>query len=131
MDLMTKIRRNVRFIEHINELAKRGAAANAGNRKLVADDAKDKYREQLSQRAFVRAFGDKVKSVRYSDRADFVGLMVLGQYQGFWVTKDKEGRKLRIVDVDGMHVHLTKRIIPLRRNDSLSNLQRGLLKWVR
>lgn len=129
--IMQRIERNVRYFQHVHAVAEEGKRKNAANRKLADDLARDKSREIMSERALVRSFGDKVKSVRYSGRADLVGLQVIGTYCGFLITKDASGRKLRVVEVTGLHYHVTKRYIRLRDNESVSNLQRGLLKWVR
>lgn len=89
-------------------------------------------RERMSEREFVRAFGTKVAKVRYSGRADFVGLTVLGRQQGFTITRGEgDARKIRLIDIDGGVVKVTPRYLPVKSNESISNLQRGLLKWVR
>lgn len=90
-------------------------------------------REGMTEREFVRSFGDKAKHVRYSNRTDFVGLVVVGKFQGFIITSDNSGgRKLRMIDVDEKgHRHVTHRYLRLKTHDSASNLQRGLLKYVR
>lgn len=118
----------------VKKLERRGAAhrqaCDNAHRAQVA--AGDENREELSERMFVRLFGDKVAHVRYSGRADFVGLMVYGRHIGFIVTRDaKLRRRLRIITIDEQnHVRLTPRYIVLTKQDSLSNLQRGLLRWV-
>lgn len=88
--------------------------------------------EPMSERDFVRAFGTKVKSVRYSNRQDFVGLMICGANTGFWVVMDKETklRKCRIITIMKGRVVVTNRELKLKADDSMSNLQRGLLRWV-
>jgi hypothetical protein len=64
-------------------------------------DSWDKSREPMSEREFVRKFGSKVQHVRYSNKADFVGLIVYGKWQGFMVVRDDRGnRKIRLIDVD-------------------------------
>lgn len=90
-------------------------------------------RERMTEREFVRSFGDKVKHVRYSNRTDFVGLVVVGKFQGFIITSDDSGvRKVRLVDIDESGKrHVTRRYLRVKSNDSVSNLQRGLLKYVR
>lgn len=102
------------------------------SRKLHADRPDFKTKEAVSERDFVRMFGTKVRKVRYSGRADFVGLMVLGHSIGFLIVKDaKNRRKARLVNVDDNNrVILTNRYIGLRHNDSLTNLWRGLLNYV-
>ena len=88
--------------------------------------------EPISERTFVRAFGDKAKRVRYSNRADFVGLMVMGHNCGFVITKPgAKVRRLRVLGVnrDGS-LKVTARYLDLKSFDSLTNLQRGLLRWV-
>lgn len=130
--IMQRIHRNVRFFQHVGELQRKAMAQNSANKPLPADIVRgQKSRETMSQRAFVRSFGDKVKKVRYSDRADFVGMVLLGKQIGFMVVEIDGVRKLRLIDVDGVKIHITNRFLPLKDSDSLSNLQRGLLKWVR
>lgn len=118
----------------IAKLMKRGAG-NAHNNEQAqrTDNKKDPSRETMSERMFVRAFGTKAKRVRYSNRADFVGLMIMGTDIGFMVVKDVDGRrKLRVLErnpVDDKLI-LTNRYRVLKSQDSLTNLQRGLLNWV-
>jgi hypothetical protein len=117
-------------------IAERGAIArrtNVSNRAQVSAVSTQTNRERMSEREFVRMFGDKVKKVRLSNRADYVGLTVLGKFQGFTITSDNSGvRKLRLIDIDEEgRSHVTARFLRIKAHDSISNLQRGLLKWVR
>ncbi len=87
--------------------------------------------EPESQRDFVRKFGDKVKNVRYTHRADYVGLTVLGKNTGFIITiNDKQERKLRLINVVDGKMKITNRYLRLKDAQSCCNLQRGLLAWV-
>ena len=87
--------------------------------------------EPSTERDFVRRFGAKVASLRLSGRKDFVGLMVLGKCKGFWVTADTKGnRYLRKLGISNGHINVTSTVIKLRNEDSVTNLQPGLLKWV-
>jgi hypothetical protein len=118
------------------EISERGAVAkrtNVANRAQVSAVSSQVNRERMSEREFVRMFGDKIKKVRYSHRADYVGLIVLGRFQGFIITSDYSGeRKLRLIDVDEQgKSRVTRRFLRVKQHDSISNLQRGLLKWVR
>lgn len=114
------------------QIGKEQAKNNSSLRAFHADHVKGVKREELSERAFVRSFGDKVKKVRYSGRSDFVGLLMVGRFQGIFVTADPSGeRKVRLVDVDDGKIHVTKRYLRVQSHDSISNLQRGLLKYVR
>ena len=89
-------------------------------------------RERMTEREFVRSFGDKVKHVRLSNRADYVGLLLLGKFQGFLITSDDSGeRKVRLVDIEDGKWHVTRRALRVKSHDSISNLQRGLLRYVR
>lgn len=133
-DIKARFRATADTLAQLESVRKRGVADNVANRPHAAIVKRGSNREEMSQRAFVRAFGDKVKRYRLSARADFIGLMVLGFNQGIMVTGEADGshRKLRIVDVlDSGHISVTKRYITLRDNESVSNLQRGLLRWVR
>lgn len=89
--------------------------------------------EALSEEQFVRSFGTKVKKVRLSKRLDMVGLLVVGRFNGIWVTRGDDGkRRVRAVDVDADgKIHVLNRVLVLNNKDSLSNLQRGLLNWVK
>lgn len=132
MPTLTEIKLSA--LAEIKKLTTRGIKNSHANVNAHRTDYKeDKSRETLSEREFVRKFGSKVKRVRYSNRADFVGLMVLGDSIGFLVVRDKSGqRKLRIIERSEVDhaVTLTNRYRPLKTEDSLSNLQRGLLAWV-
>ena len=87
--------------------------------------------ERLNERDFVRKFGSKVKQVRYSGRIDFVGLIVCVANTGFWITKTDDGlRKCRLMDIIDGKIRVTPRYLPLKNNESMSNLWRGLLRYV-
>ena len=118
----------------IAKLMRRGAG-NVHNNEQAGrtDNKKDPSRETMSERMFVRAFGSKAKRVRYSNRADFVGLMIMGTNIGFIVMREKNGkRKLRVLERDPVSDRLiiTNQYRELKSEDSLTNLQRGLLNWV-
>jgi len=88
--------------------------------------------EAVSERDFVRKFGTKVASVRYSGRADMVGLIVAGRESGIWITRDKNGQRwCRCIDVKNGQMHVTERKLMLRDRDSLTFLWRGLLNWIK
>lgn len=89
-----------------------------------------KHAEPLNEREFVREFGSKVKHVRYSGRADFVGLMVRGDRLGFMVVQAKAGRRIRFLMKEDGRWHVTKRYINVNHDDSVSAMQRGLLRNV-
>ena len=135
--LADRIDHLVRDAKSFVTLVERGEEAKKTNTSLhaqVSVVSSQKNRERLSERQFVRGFGDKVKKVRYGNRADFVGLLVLGKFQGFIVTSDQRAgvRRVRHMDIDQQgHSHITRRFLELKDHESLSNLQRGLLKWVR
>lgn len=97
-----------------------------------ADRPDFKVREDISERQFVRMFGTKVRKVRYSNRPDFVGLMILGDNIGFLIVKNEKGhRKARLINIEtDNRLTLTHRYIGLRHNDSLTHLWRGLLNYV-
>lgn len=87
--------------------------------------------EPITEVLFVRRFGAKVANVRFSRRSDFVGLLVLGKHSGFCVTADSNNVRVLnkcTVSLDGVKVTSTS--IVLRSDDSVTNLQPGLLKWV-
>lgn len=125
----------LRDLQETRKVIERGEEAKRSNSSLKAHhaDRVQSGRESMSEREFVRSFGDKVKKVRWSQRADFVGLTILGRFQGITITlDDKSGeRKVRLVDVDNGMTHVTKRYLRVKSHDSISNLQRGLLKYVR
>jgi hypothetical protein len=134
--LAERLRLMVQAVKHDGELFDRNKVAArrvAVEQKLHKNTYDAPNRERMSERDFIRAFGDKVKKSRLSHRADFVGLVILGNSQGFMITSDDSGvRKLRLIDVDEKgNAHVTHRYLILKDKDSLSNLQRGLLKWVR
>lgn len=131
--IKAKARRTVEEIRELDEKLRQGRAKNAANRAQVQDHSRALNRERESERAFIRSFGDKVTRYRLSNRADFVGLLIVGKYSGLLVTGDEKGnRKLRIIDVDkDGKIAVTKRYLRLKDNESISNLQRGLLRWVR
>lgn len=93
----------------------------------------DMDEEALSEEQFVRSFGTKVKKVRLSHRLDMVGLLIVGQFNGIWITRGEDSkRRVRAVDVDADgKIHVLNRVLVLNNKDSLSNLQRGLLNWVK
>lgn len=87
--------------------------------------------ESMTEQQFVRSFGTKVKSVRWSKRKDMVGLVVLGLHVGIWITRGTDNlRRVRAVNVVDGKMQITKRFLLLSDRDSLSNLQKGLLNWV-
>ena len=86
--------------------------------------------EPMTERQFVRSFGTKVAKSRLSGRPDFVGLLVLGRNTGFWITRNGDERLCRLVDITDGKLTVTKRFIRCKHFDSLSNLQRGLLRYV-
>lgn len=87
--------------------------------------------ESMTETAFVRAFGTKVKIVHWSRRTDMVGLMLAGRFTGIWITRgaDKQ-RRVRAVDIVDGKMRITSRFLVLKDKDSLSRLQRGLFNWV-
>lgn len=102
-----------------------------------ASEANDPSRETMSEREFVRKFGSKVVHARYSGKPDFVGLCIYGRFTGFMVVRDSQGnRKVRLLDVladkRNIHgrVHVTPRYLRVKSHESLSLLQRGLLRYV-
>lgn len=121
-------------------ILKRAAETGDSNSSLRAahkPSTWDKSREPMSERQFVRAFGDKAVHYRLSNRADFVGLLVAGKNCGIMITMDGAGqRKVRLLDIlyDPMHIHgqvkVTQRYLRVRDNSSVSALQKGLLKYV-
>lgn len=87
--------------------------------------------ESMSEIAFVRAFGTKVKLVRWSNRLDMVGLILAGRFNGIWITRGADHkRRVRAVDIVDGKLSVTHRFLLLKDKDSLSNLQKGLLNWV-
>lgn len=90
-------------------------------------------KEPTSERDFVRKFGTKVRKVRWSNRGDMVGLLVLGETSGIWITRDaKTGlRYARLVTVEDYNMVVTDRKLLLRHSDSLTYLWRGLLNWIK
>lgn len=94
-------------------------------------DTKGMRREPITEQQFVRMFGTKVKSVRYSRRLDFVGLILYGENTGIWITSDTKGiRRCRLINIINGKMHVTNRYIELKHEDSLCNLQKGLLRWI-
>lgn len=90
-----------------------------------------KDRESMTEREFVRFFGVKACAIRLSQRADFVGLLIMGKSCGFTITRDEDGvRRLRLIEDRGGKRHVTQRFIELKHADSASNLARGLLNYV-
>lgn len=129
IDIHSDIKDLIKLFYRAEKANKENAARHVQKKQIDSQPT----RERLSEREFVRAFGTKVAKVRYSNRADFVGLTVLGKQQGFTITNDQHGgRKIRLIDIDAQGVsHVTHRFLPVKSNESVSNLQRGLLKWVR
>ena len=104
--------------------------------KLKARNAKPEHhepKEPVSEREFVRKFGSKVRKVRWSNRGDMVGLLVLGETSGIWITRDaKTGlRYVRLINVEDYNMTVTDRKLLLRHSDSLTYLWRGLLNWIK
>ena len=131
---MSRIDRAIEALKDVAKLRERGHHFHKRDSYIGgADSVKDRlHGEPISERAFVRAFGDKVKRVRLSNRADFVGLMIMGNSCGFTITKPSaKVRRLRVLGInnDGS-LKVTTRYIDLKENDSLTNLQKGLLRWV-
>lgn len=88
--------------------------------------------ETMSEKMFIRAFGSKVWRVRYSNRPDYVGLMILGRSVGFIVRRTSDNkRELRLINVkEHGRLEFTNRRYLLKKPDSLSNMQPGLLRFV-
>ena len=104
--------------------------------KLKARNARPEHhepKEQVTEREFVRKFGTKVRKVRWSNRGDMVGLLVLGETSGIWITRDaKTGlRYARLINVEDYNMTVTDRKLLLRHSDSLTHLWRGLLNWIK
>lgn len=104
--------------------------------KLKERNAKPEHhesKEPVSEREFVRKFGTKVRKVRWSNRGDMVGLLVLGETSGIWITRDtKTGmRHARLINVEDYNMTVTDRKLLLRHSDSLTYLWRGLLNWIK
>ena len=76
---MSRIDRAIEALKDVAKLKERGHHFHKRDAYIGgADSVKDRlHGEPISERAFVRAFGDKVKRVRLSNRADFVGLMIM------------------------------------------------------
>ena len=90
-------------------------------------------KEPISERDFVRKFGTKVKKVRWSGRGDMVGLLVVGNTSGFWITRNATSGKryVNIIDVLNNKLIPTERRFVLKNSDSLHYMWRGLLNFVR
>lgn len=116
-------------IESIKQTLHEIAILKSRNAKPEHHEAK----ETITEREFVRKFGDKVAKVRWSGRGDMVGLIVVGRTCGIWVTRcHKTGKRVvRLVDVDGRAMTVTGRKLILRADDSLTYLWRGLLNWIK
>lgn len=104
--------------------------------KLKERNARPEHREpkeQFTEREFVRKFGTKVCKVRWSNRGDMVGLLVLGKTSGIWITRDaKTGlRYARLINIEDYSMTVTDRKLLLRHSDSLTYLWRGLLNWIK
>lgn len=132
----------IRVAEHAERLAKLGKVNGSSNVNALHSDlvgTTNEKREPLTARSFVRLFGEKAKRYRLTNRTDFVGLMILGNASGFVVKRDETSGKRYIARVDvvadarvGVQVRFVEanKVLSLRSSDSVSNLQRGLLKWV-
>ena len=90
-------------------------------------------KESISERDFVRKFGTKVKKVRWSGRGDMVGLLVVGNTSGFWITRNAASGKryVNIIDVLDNKLMPTERKFVLKSSASLHYMWRGLLNFVR
>lgn len=98
-------------------------------RKQQAIDAKNG--EPETEREFVRHFGSKVRAVRYSGRADYVGLTVRGDRLGFMVVRTTKGdRRVRFIVKEDGHWQVAKKYIPVHHKDSIAHMWRGLLRNV-
>lgn len=93
---------------------------------------KDMKEEAMSEISFVRFFGTKVKQIRWSHRLDLVGLQLLGYHNGIEIIRGADGlRRVRAVDVSNGTITVLDREVILKERDSLVNLRRGLLNWVK
>lgn len=98
-------------------------------RKHRAVEAKDG--EPISEQQFVRGFGSKVRNVRFSGRADYVGLTIRGDRLGFMVVRTSKGeRRIRFIVKEDGGWHVAKKYIPVHHNDSIAAMQKGLLRNV-
>lgn len=90
-------------------------------------------KEQITERDFVRKFGTKVKKIRWSGRGDMVGLLVVGNTSGFWITRNANTGKryVTILDANNNQLIPTERRFVLKHHDSLHYMWRGLLNFVR
>ena len=133
MSIAEKFRRDMQQSIKVIERGEEARKSNSSCLRFHSDRVYVAGREEMSEREFVRSFGDKVKKVRWSQRADFVGLTILGRFQGITITLDEKSgeRKVRLVDIDGDVYHVTKRYLRVKSHNSISNLQRGLLRYVR
>lgn len=87
--------------------------------------------EPESEKDFVRSFGAKVKRVRLSGRTDYIGLLVMGSSTGFLVHRvDGKRCMTKTVAVGDRLVH-SERAIILEQRDSMAQLHKGLLNWVK
>lgn len=92
----------------------------------------DMNEEAQSEVSFVRFFGTKVKTIRWSHRMDLVGLMLLGNHNGIVIVRGPDGlRRVRPVDVNNGTITVLSRELVLKERDSLTHLRRGLLNWVK
>lgn len=131
----------IRAAIHAERLQQLGKINGSSNRNALHSDIApntNEVREPLTARSFLRLFGEKAKHYRLTNRSDFVGLMVLGRASGFVVKRDDSGQRyIARVDVVAdttvgaprRYVEANK-VLTLRKSDSVSNLQRGLLRWV-
>ena len=131
----------IRVADHAERLAKLGKINGSSNVNALHSDITantNEKREPLTARSFIRLFGEKAKHYRLTNRSDFVGLMVLGWASGFVVRRDDEGKRyIARVDVvtDSRGGKLIRYVeankeLSLRTCDSVSNLKRGLQRWV-
>lgn len=87
-------------------------------------------REPSTETAFVRLFGDKVKQVEWSRRADFEGLIILGKEGGIRIERRNGQRIVRLLEIKNGHLFSLDRYYRVKEQSSLSNMQRGLLRFV-
>ena len=131
----------IRAVIRAEQLERLGKVNGSSNRNALHSDIApntNEKREPLTARSFLRLFGEKAKRYRLTNRSDFVGLMILGWSSGFVVKRDDKGQRyIARVDVvadssvGAMYRYVeANKVLTLRTSDSVSNLQRGLLKWV-
>lgn len=131
----------IRAVIRAEQLERLGKVNGSSNRNALHSDIApntNEIREPLTARSFLRLFGEKAKRYRLTNRSDFVGLMILGWSSGFVVKRgDDNKRYIARVDVvtDSSNGGVARfveanKVLTLRKTDSVSNLQKGLLKWV-